>query len=215
VVQQMFTGIITHTGKVQTIAKQTISFRVPKTLYEKSSSGDSVSVNGVCLTISKKEKNNLHFDIMSETLKVTNLKAIRKGSIVNLELAATTKTFLSGHIVQGHVDGVGRIMRKQKIEKTRKRENNKTKKHYVFTIQVPKNVHGFLVPKGSIAVNGISLTIIKVIKNGFTVGIIPHTLENTNLKNIHVGDKVNIEIDIVGKYIYSYLKNNTNYEKNY
>jgi len=151
--------------------------------------GESISINGVCSTVKKAGK-ILAFDYMPETLKLTNLAQLKKGDIVNLEQSLRFGDTLSGHIVLGHIDGKG------KIESIQKEGNS-----LAFEIRIPnKAFKKFLIYKGSVAVEGISLTIAKVLKDSFTVKIIPHTLENTNLKFKKKGDLLNIEFDILAKY---------------
>ena len=189
----MFTGIITHLGKVKNHKNSHLIISC-KTLINKLVKGESIAVNGVCLTITKQNSRSLTVDIMGETYTKTALSQLNSGDLVNLELPATPTTFLSGHIVQGHVDGVGRI-KQIKQDKSGKR----------LTVAIPQNIARYVVEKGSIAVNGISLTIIQAVPHqagaAFTVGIIPYTWRHTMLKNVKVGDNVNIETDIIGKYV--------------
>jgi len=189
----MFTGIITHIGTINSISKNTLTVKVPTLFFKKISVGDSVSVNGICLTVVSCINASINFELMEETTKITNLGKLKKNDVVNLELPATANTFLSGHMVQGHVDCVGTII---KIKKKKSQTD--------ISLRVPKNILKYLVDKNSVAVNGVSLTIIKVLKNGFTIGIIPHTNTNTNFKNVKVGDAVNIEVDMIAKYVYKF-----------
>lgn len=186
----MFTGIITHTGKLEKKEGSVFTFFASSDVLKKLKKGESISVNGCCLTVTDMSVNTFSTDVMQETEKKTMLGLLKKGDVVNFELPATPTSFLSGHIVQGHIDGVGKI-------ETIKEEGNSR----LLTIFVPKDLRRYIVEKGSIAVNGISLTVIKEEKDYFTVGIIPHTWENTMLINIKVGDLVNIETDIMAKYI--------------
>lgn len=186
----MFTGIITHTGKLEKKEKSVFTFSAPSDVLNKLSTGESISVNGCCLTVVGLSGTAFLVDVMQETEKKTMLGLLKIGYMVNLELPATPTSFLSGHIVQGHIDGVG------KIEAIKQEGNSR-----LITIFVPKDLGRYIVEKGSIAVSGISLTVINVEKDYFTVGIIPHTWKNTMLRNIKVGDLVNIETDIMAKYI--------------
>lgn len=186
----MFTGIITHTGKLEKKESSVFTFLVSSHVVKKLKKGESISVNGCCLTVTDMSVNTFSTDVMQETKKKTMIGLLKKGDVVNFELPATPTSFLSGHIVQGHIDGVG------KIETIKEKGNSR-----LLTIFVPKDLRRYIVEKGSIAVNGISLTVINVEKDYFTVGIIPHTWENTMLRNIKVGDLVNIETDIMAKYI--------------
>lgn len=187
----MFTGIITHTGKLEKREKSVFTFSAARDLIEKLKRGESIAVNGCCLTVISLLTNIFSVEVIFETEKKTMLGSLISGDRVNLELPATASSFLSGHIVQGHIDGVG------KIEKIKEEGNSK-----LLTIFVPKDLNRYIVEKGSISVNGISLTVINVEKDCFTVGIIPHTWENTMLKHIKTGDLVNIEVDIIAKYIW-------------
>lgn len=197
----MFTGIITHTGQVQEKTKTTLKIRAPHDVLEKLSTGTSIAVNGICFTATdKKEHSVFEIQYMPETEKKTNIRFLNPGAMVNLELPATPHTFLSGHIVQGHVDIVGKII---DIEK---RGNSR-----IFAFQFDDKFAKYIVEKGSIAVNGISLTVIDVEKDFFTVGIIPHTLRNTMLSTAKKGDVVNIEIDVIAKHVEKLLQA---YDKN-
>lgn len=191
----MFTGIITNTAKLESTKQGVFVVIVDPKFVSKTKIGDSISVNGVCLTVEKKTKNKISFSVVPETLKRTNLGGLKAGSVLNLESSLTLQTLMSGHIVQGHVDGVGKI-------KEIKKEGNSRE----VEIEVGSNVLVFLVEKGSVALNGISLTIAKLNKKSFVVAVIPHTWQKTNLKDISVGDQINIEIDIVAKYIKKFLK---------
>ena len=191
----MFTGIITHTAKFESGQKGVFVVSTEPKFVSKTKIGDSISVNGVCLTVEKKQKNKLNFSVVPETLKRTNFVGLKNGSVLNLEQSVTMQTFLSGHLVQGHVDGVGEI-------KAIKKQGNSQE----IEIKAKADVMKFFVEKGSVALNGISLTIVKLNKSSLVVAIIPHTWQTTNLKEVKVGDKMNIEIDIVAKYIKKFLK---------
>lgn len=191
----MFTGIITHTAKLESAKQGVFVVTVEPEFVSKTKIGDSISVNGVCLTVEKKNKNKIFFSVIPETLKRTNLGGLKTGSVLNLEMSLTLQILMSGHMVQGHVDGVG------KIKKIKKEGNG-----HEVEIEAEPSVLEFLVEKGSVAINGISLTIAKLNKKSFVVAMIPHTWKKTNLKDMDVGDKINIEIDIVAKYIKKFLK---------
>lgn len=186
----MFTGIIKHFGKVVGVTDTRLVIQTDKDLLKKLSSGMSVSVDGICLTVVSCDKKSFVIDFMPETSQRTNIQYLQKNSLVNLELPVTSETFLAGHFVQGHVDAVG------KIKSIGKKGNSR-----IFTFSVPKNISKYIVEKGSITVNGISLTVIDITKNDFTVGIIPHTWENTMLRVVEVGDSVNLEVDVLAKYL--------------
>lgn len=186
----MFTGIITHLGKVTEKTSSSLVIEPEKGLLKKFEKGISISVNGICLTVVAFDKKTFTINYMPETAKKTNIGELAVGSLVNLELPATGDTFLSGHIVQGHVDGVGMI-------RTIKKEGNS----YIFRFTIPQKLTKYIVEKGSITVNGISLTVIEIDKDVFTVGIIPHTWDRTMLHTAKTGEKVNIEVDVLAKYI--------------
>lgn len=180
----MFTGIVEELGTIKAIAKDTLSVAA-KSVLSGTKLGDSIAVNGTCLTVKKIEKNILKFNVMSETLKATNLGELQSGDQVNLERAATLNTRLGGHLVSGHIDTVGNVK----------------KTGTTLEIEFEPRFTKYVVEKGSIAINGISLTIQKKNKSSVTIGIIPHTLDNTNLKDLKVKDKVNLEFDMIGKYV--------------
>ncbi|MGC8842644.1 MAG: riboflavin synthase [bacterium] len=188
----MFTGIIEEIGKVKRVSRKGNGLLLEveaHTLHQDVRAGDSVSVNGVCLTVMEKRKDTLLFYASQESLRRTNLSKLRVGEEVNLESALTLNKRMGGHIVQGHIDGVGRI---RKI--VRRGEEMR------MEISVDKELHPYLVSKGSIAVDGISLTIAEVSKDAFEVVIVPYTYNYTNLKRRKVGDIVNLEIDVLAKY---------------
>ena len=193
----MFTGIITHIGISKPSSKNSLVLKIDLGFVSAIKIGDSVAVNGVCLTVEKKQKDQLYFAIMPETLNRTNLGLLKEGSKLNLEKSVTAQTFLSGHLVQGHTDGIG------KIKTINKNGNSKE-----LEVKTNNSILGFLVEKGSVSLNGVSLTIVKLNKNSFVVAVIPHTLSQTNLKDLKVGDSINIEVDILSKYIKKFLKNN-------
>ena len=192
----MFTGIIEEKGRVEKLEKKTnlsvlkISCRE---VIQETNIGDSISVDGVCLTVVRiQNPQDLVFELMKETLDTTTLKNLNKGSYVNLERALKAESRLGGHFVTGHVDCVGVIERILK------------KKNYVeFQISIEKRIKRFLIPKGSVAVEGVSLTIGKVVGEFFSIYLIPYTLKTTTLGFRKQGDRVNIETDLLAKYILS------------
>lgn len=187
----MFTGIITHTGKFAGKKGEIFSFRTEESMCKKLVLGSSIAVNGVCLTVCKKPlKTSFSVAVMPETIKKTMLGILQKGDLVNLELPMTPESFFAGHIVQGHIDDTGVVAGIAPEGKSR-----------ILEISVSSEVGKYIVEKGSVALNGISLTVIKAGKTYFTVGIIPHTWINTMLQKIKIGDLVNIETDILAKYI--------------
>jgi riboflavin synthase len=156
--------------------------------------GESVAVNGVCLSLTKKEKHILFFNLSPETLQKTNLSSLRPRKRLNLELPLTLSSLLSGHLVTGHIDSRGKVL---KI--TEKRSGKR------MTISFPPELKKYFIPKGSVAVNGVSLTIASLGASSFEVELISLTLKNSNLGELRRGDEVNIECDIIGKYVYNWI----------
>jgi riboflavin synthase len=193
----MFTGIVECIGVVKNVERHadliTVLIDLP-TLYEDIKQGDSILVDGVCLTVKKHFGQNLKTsflsDIMNVTAQKTTLKYIRMGKKVNIERAMRFDGRFGGHFVAGHIDSIGRI---QVISK----QAGET----VFEVFPEENIIGFIAPQGSIAVNGISLTVVKVRTKSFTFHCIPHTLSFTTIDNISSGEAVNIEVDIIARYI--------------
>ncbi len=188
----MFTGIIQEIGTVTHFSRyqktQNLSIR-SKIISLSSKIGDSVSVNGACLTVTKIKSDILSFDLLFETIKLTNLGLLKAGDLVNLEESLRVNDKLSGHFVTGHIDCIGTIKKREVINS-----------NYSFNISVPQKFMDLLRPKGSVSVDGISLTIVSVFRDSFTVYLIMHTLNNTILGKKSVGKKVNIEFDILAKY---------------
>lgn len=190
-VDYMFTGIITHTGKLKKVENSKFAFETNRSFSQKIDIGSSVAINGVCLTIINKTKDNFFsVEIMPETARRTMFGRLKINSLVNLELPVTATQLLSGHIVQGHIDGLG-------VVKKIKKEGNSR----LLTINTPQKLRKYIVEKGLITVNGISLTVIEPQSDYFTVGIIPFTWRQTMLKDIKVGELVNMEVDILAKYV--------------
>ncbi|MFQ5902821.1 MAG: riboflavin synthase [Candidatus Binatia bacterium] len=193
----MFTGLIEDVGEVYRWKMRkgsgTLTLNTHLPLRE-ISIGSSIAVNGACLTVVGKAKGRFMVDVSPETLERTNLGRIRSGDPVNLERPLRLKDRLGGHLVTGHVDGVG------VTEEIKKRGE-----FIFFLFQVSASLYPLLVPKGSVAVDGISLTVNECEKQRFSVAIIPFTLKHTNLRRRRVGDKVNIETDIIGKYVQQLL----------
>lgn len=189
----MFTGIVEEKGRVRalTISGSSGQIRVKASVVLNGTKlGDSIAVNGVCLTVVSLEPDGFTADVMAETVRRTGLSQVQNGSMVNLERAMAADGRFGGHIVAGHVDGTGRI-------RSVKREENAV----WFTIQAGKEILDLVVEKGSIAIDGISLTVAGVGEDCFRVSIIPHTMKKTSLVEKSPGDLVNLETDIVGKYI--------------
>ncbi|MFH1622106.1 MAG: riboflavin synthase [Candidatus Omnitrophota bacterium] len=188
----MFTGIIQEIGKVAYFSRyqKSQNLRVrSKIIVPRAKIGDSISVNGVCLTVTKIKADILNFDLLPETINLTNLGLLKFGDSVNLEESLTKTDKISGHFVTGHIDCLGTIKKKGMI-----------KNNCSFEITIPKKFMNLLVPKGSVSIEGISLTIVDVYRDSFTVYIIPHTFNNTILGQKVISNKVNIEFDILAKY---------------
>ncbi len=197
----MFTGLIETLGTITSVERTKGSIRLslrPLSDMELQV-GDSVSVNGVCLTAAKQippqgGKGDIVFDISPETMQSTNLGELKINDRVNLERALRLTDRLGGHIVTGHVDGIGSI--------TDKRQEGE---YTFYTFEAPEEISKYIIKKGSVAVDGISLTVIGFDSRSFSVAIIPHTLTATNIGDKGIGDKVNLEADIIGKYVENFL----------
>lgn len=190
----MFTGLIEEVGKVVSLTGRRGTKRLTVAASElprEMKKGDSIAVSGVCLTAVAIKKNSIGFDLAVETLARTSLSRLEEGALVNLELPMKAGGRMGGHIVQGHVDGVARFLNLEKVE---------GKDDYWLRIEIPAELAKYVVFKGSIAVEGISLTVAKVEGREVTIAIIPHSYEMTNLKQFKPGDPMNIEVDIIAKY---------------
>jgi len=195
----MFTGIVEELGTVAAVEDQGDAIRLTvaaTTVLDDARLGDSIAVNGCCLTVASRDETSWTADVMQETLDKTSLRGVVPGDRVNLERAVTPQTRLGGHIVQGHVDGVGEILARTPSE------------HWeVVEISLPEQLSRYLVDKGSITVDGVSLTVVEVssasISGGasFTVSLIPETLARTTLGVRQVGDRVNLEADVLAKHV--------------
>lgn len=189
----MFTGLIEKTSKVEEISITSIGAKIVFSAdFDDVKTGDSIAVNGACLSITEIKGNKFSADIMKETLNLTNLKFLKKGDIVNLERAMGVNSRFQGHIVSGHIDTTATV--KNIIEDG-------------FAKRISFNCNtDLIVKKGSIAINGVSLTVTYVTNNDFEVSLIPETIKNTNLSALKIGDVVNIEYDILGKYIQKFTQ---------
>ena len=189
----MFTGIIETTGKIQELTGDQLSIEAPEIIPELKK-GSSIAVDGVCLTVVELSDNGFTADFMPETTKKTIILGYNSGNLVNLELPMKADGRFEGHIITGHVEGVGEIM-----------DILTSGNSHILTIKIPDELVKYVVPKGSIALNGISLTIMDIQDNQFTISIIPHTWEVTNLHTLNVGDKVNVETDILAKHLEKFV----------
>jgi riboflavin synthase len=189
----MFTGIVEELGTVAAIEDQGDALRLTvraTTALDGTRLGDSISVNGCCLTVAAIEGDTWTADLMQETLDRTSLAGVAPGDRVNLERAVTVDKRLGGHIVQGHVDGVGTVISRSPSE------------HWdVVEISLPADLSRYLVDKGSITVDGVSLTVVDAYESSFTVSLIPETLARTTLGSRRVGDLVNLEADVIAKHV--------------
>lgn len=193
----MFNGIIKNTGLVNKIIfkKNNCDIQIiTRMKFTKKEIGSSISCSGTCLTLESFTKNKINFYISKETINKTNFKKLKKGNLINLEKSMRYGDRISGHFVQGHIDTTAKIDQIKIIGKS-----------WLVTFVLKKQFKKFLIPKGSIAINGVSLTIAKIVKNGFQIAVIPKTLELTNLLFIKKKDVVNVEFDVMGKYIKSFL----------
>lgn len=198
----MFTGIIEEAGQIARIERHAQGIRLEiltGLVHQGTRKGDSIAVNGCCLTLvaSRKQgrKSRLAFDLLEETWKRTGFAQLREGKLVNLERALLANGRLDGHFVTGHVDGTGKVTKWER-----------TGNDWILEIKAPSEVSRYLVPKGSITVDGISLTVAAVRAGTLRIFIIPHTLQVTNLRERAVGDAVNLEADILGKYVVGLLR---------
>ncbi len=193
----MFNGIIYNQGKVKNIIKSKKGVNIfisSKIKLKKKNIGISVACDGVCLTLVSYKKNMLEFYLLYETINRSKFKFIKKGDNINLELPLKFGQDISGHICQGHVDTTSRLIKISKNKASR-----------IFEFKIDRKYKKILIEKASILINGVSLTISKITKNGFEIWLIPHTLKLTNLSNIKLNDIVNIEFDILSKYVKNYI----------
>ena len=190
----MFTGIIQTIGKISKIesndSNSRIVFEVEKFILDDIRIGDSISVNGVCLSVIKKTEDTFSVDVSNETMRLTTFSVLKVNNNVNLEKAMILSDRINGHFVSGHIDGTG-------IIKEKKKEGRST----FFLIEFPKDLKKFVSKKGSISIDGVSLTINITQGNSFGVNIIPHTLSETIMSEYKEGDKVNIEVDLIARYL--------------
>tara|TARA_B100000029_G_scaffold102432_1_gene92848 strand:+ start:1938 stop:2531 length:594 start_codon:yes stop_codon:yes gene_type:complete len=196
----MFNGIIKNKGVIKKIYKRKEGINIllnTNLKLRKKDIGISIACDGVCLTLISIKNKLCEFYLSKETLLRSNFKNVKNGSIVNLELPLKYGHKISGHICQGHVDTVGKVLNFKKIDKS-----------YLFNFEIKKKERKYLIEKASICINGISLTISKITKKGFQIWIIPHTYKETNLSTLNKFSLVNIEIDILSKYVRNYFNEN-------
>ena len=194
----MFNGIIYKIGVIEKLikAKNSLEIIVKSQInFKKNEIGNSINCNGACLTLTNIDKNLITFYLSKETLNKTNFKYVKKGDMINIEKSLSYGEKISGHYVQGHIDTTAKVLRIMTLSKT-----------WIVFFSVNKFLSKYLIEKGSIAINGVSLTISKVKKNKFEINIIPHTLKLTNLINLKKNNYVNIEFDIFSKYLINLKK---------
>jgi len=193
----MFGGIVECTGRIKNISwrgrGKRLTVGVEK--VQEVNIGDSISVNGVCLTVVEKKGGFLSFDISPETLSTTTFSCLKTGDLVNIESSLSLKDRIGGHFVLGHVDGVGRIVKLFP-----------SGDFYRLGVYVDGKLSQYMVRKGPVAIDGISLTIADIVGNSIEIAVIPYTFNNTSLKEKRIGDLVNVEVDILGKYVENFLK---------
>ncbi|MEY3347067.1 MAG: hypothetical protein RIR40_792 [Actinomycetota bacterium] len=188
----MFTGLVADKGEVLALDMKEDSalITIKSKLLTDVKIGDSISVNGVCLTVISKTNESFQSDVMVQTLKLSSLGKLKVGDPVNLELAMAANSRMGGHIVQGHVDGIATV-----------KENSSGEKWNKFVIEIPKELTKYVVNQGSITIDGVSLTVGSILKNEVTLWLIPETLAKTNLSDKTSGNQVNVEVDILAKYV--------------
>lgn len=188
----MFTGLVADKGEVLALdmKEESALITIKSKLVTDVMIGDSISVNGVCLTVISKTHESFQSDVMVQTLKLTSLGNLKVGDPVNLELAMAANSRMGGHIVQGHVDGIATV-----------KENLIGEKWNKFVIEIPKELTKYVVNQGSITIDGVSLTVGSILKNEVTLWLIPETLAKTNLSDKTSGNQVNVEVDILAKYV--------------
>lgn len=194
----MFTGIIEEIGKIKAMngSQDAIEIEInANKILKDVNLGDSIAVNGVCLTVTSYTKDGFKVDVMPETVKSTSLRTLHRNHPVNLERAMAANGRFGGHFISGHVDGIGKIVRKEKQSNA-----------IYYEIEISEDLRQFIIMKGSIAVDGTSLTVFGLSEKTFTISLIPHTLSETILKDKGIGDIVNVECDMLGKYVSQFIQ---------
>lgn len=198
----MFTGLVEEIGKIKGFTKTGDSMVLAieaQNILKDTQIGDSIAVNGICLTVTSYERTSFTVDVMPETMYKSNLKDLQSGSLVNLERAMSPNRRFGGHFVAGHVDGVATLIERKALDNA-----------IYFKFKIDESLANYMIPKGSIAIDGISLTLVEVTNESFTVSIIPHTLAQTNLEGKQIGHTVNIEVDMIGKFVEKAVRNMMN-----
>ncbi len=199
----MFTGLVESVGRVVEISRPAPNeyhlFLEENAYLQSAAIGESVAVNGCCLTVAQKLDRRVRFDLLQETWNRTSFASVKEGSIVNLELALQANARLGGHFVTGHIDSIGVVHRFETIAAD-----------VLMEITAPDNVMRYVIEKGSIAVDGVSLTVAKVNSDSFEIWLIPHTVQATRFRCVKVNDSVNLEADLIGKYVEKLLVNRNN-----
>ncbi len=199
----MFTGLITHIGQVGNVKRQSdglsLTVDCPDSFIHDVKIGDSIAVSGACLTVTQMKGNQFTADISRETIDRSTISKWLKGRKVNLEKSLKASDSLGGHFVMGHVDGTARLIK-----------NEKAGEGSVLTFETSEEIACMIVPKGSVSIDGVSLTPASKGKSEFSIAVIPHTLANTTLADLSTGDEVNVEIDIFARYIFEFLKSTGN-----
>lgn len=198
----MFTGIVEEIGTVLEFSKNNKNALIVvkcEKILEDIKIGDSISINGVCQTVTDFNEKSFTTQISYETLNVTNFSTLSKGQYVNLERALTLSSRIGGHLVSGHIDGLAQVKNIQK-----------SSDFYNIKFEVKKDFSKYVAKKGSVTLNGISLTVATIESNEFSVAVIPHTFENTTFKELKIGDFVNLEVDILAKYVEKFLSSSNN-----
>ena len=201
----MFTGLVAELGIIKTMKKGAKSYQLTieaDKLAKTLKIGESIAVNGACLTVVAFTEKDFTVDVMPETVRMSTISSYKSGEKVNLEKTLRLQDGLDGHIVSGHIEGIGQIILKKKEDIAS-----------LVTIRIPAELTRYIIKKGSIAVDGISLTVTDVTEDTFTVSLIPHTAKETTLGFKNIGDSVNIETDIIGKYVERMLSSSCNKEK--
>ncbi|MDA9211218.1 riboflavin synthase [Methylophilaceae bacterium] len=193
----MFTGIIESVGQITSLNSTQGDFEI-EIKYESSclsdiSLGDSISVNGICLTVKKFNESFIYFDLSNET--ISRISELKVGEMVNLESSLRVNSKISGHFVFGHIDGIAKLTK-----------NNKRSRSEEWTVKPPKKLMKYISEKGSISINGVSLTVNSVQEDTFKINLIPYTLKHTTFKNFDIGNKMNIEVDMLARYVETILK---------